>query len=516
MDDTYSIVSGIEDQENLYSSGGGKRKAARGKRITYVRDGKRITYTRPSRSRSASRSRSRSRSRGPCGTDDKIKPGTCGFPTMAQVDQYSDDGQNIRKTVNGVTRYLESDPMDGQYYWVKGTAGRQSQQLGEKLSTRSGGKMNVDIMTMFMWLQKQKAAREMGSAMASAVNLDDDGWNEYTKAFNNEYNPKSFATSQALGTCVHSTTFVGEKFQGTEQTKHTFVWKGDLKVQEDQAVLETCQNIMFFGVVEKSEDLFRYTSMPGDANLLGRDICNALYDTKKNLYQTLNANYNAIAAVLRKPQYMPTGSMSMIVLQKINDGGYPKMNVYKFARGGYGAKPRFFLVPKDATRENTKELVGDMYTIPDNIGGKDSQLHIVCGNALFMGNSSQGFLDWFFANETGKITAKTVSPGNCAGMAEAMARKYPNQTVTVMYAVIDEAGVDSAVTVFGESDLAATTAATSLFTEPPGPPGPVPDANTIMPPVATSVPSASTTVDEQPVDDDLFAQANADYRPLVN
>ncbi|MEX0595723.1 MAG: hypothetical protein WD512_04415 [Candidatus Paceibacterota bacterium] len=136
MDDTFSIVSGIEDPDNLYSKehkdnedkedndqtgGRRKRRTTAGKqRISYVRDGKRITYLRGSRSRSRSRSRSPTRSTGgTCRTKDQITPGTCGYPTMAQVDQYSDDGQDIKKTVNGVTRYLERDNEDGQYYWVK-------------------------------------------------------------------------------------------------------------------------------------------------------------------------------------------------------------------------------------------------------------------------------------------------------------------------------------------------------------------------------------------------------------
>lgn len=495
MDDTFSIVSGIEDQDNLYSkqhkdksdqTGGRRKKRTTGgkQRISYTRDGKRITYLRGPRSASRSRSRSRSRSASPsaggtCRTKDQVTPGTCGYPTMAQVDQYSDDGQDIKKTVNGVTRYLERDDEDGQYYWVKASGKRESLNLGSRLSARTGGSSGkgvTDLMTMYMWLRKQKAQRELAATPSIDVdNMDNNEWDAYSNAFNAEFNPSSFATSKALGTCVHTTTFLGDdKYDETKSKKNTFVWKGDVKVQEDEGVFEPCQNIMFFGVVEDTKDLFKYTALPGDVNALGRDICNALYTATKSIFGvSLSGNYNAINGVLSKPQYRPTRSVAIIVLQKILDGGKNKMNVYKFAKGmvPIGTKPRFFLVPKGATLSDSSELSLDYYTIPDTVGDFDSQLHVVCGNALFMGSTSEGFLDWLFSNNYNKLTAKTLSPGNCKQLAENLAQKNPGKTVTVMYAVIDEEGVDSATTV---------------FQTPPGPPpGPIPAANFGPPPVAT-------------------------------
>jgi hypothetical protein len=394
---------------------------------------------------------------------------------MAQVDQYSDDGQDIKKTVNGVTRYLERDDQDGQYYWVKASGKRESLNLGTRLSARTGGSSGkgvTDLMTMYMWLRKQKAQKELAATPSIDVdNMDNNEWDAYSNAFSAEFNPSSFATSKALNTCVHTTTFLGDdKYDETKSKKNTFVWKGDVKVQEDDGVFEPCQNVMFFGVVEDTKDLFKYTAMPGDVNALGRDICNALYTATKSIFGvSKSGNYNAINAVLSKPQYRPSRSVSLIVLQKVQDGGKSKMNVYKFVKGmvQIGIKPRFFLVPKSATLSDSTELTSDYYTMPDDIGDFNSQLHVVCGNALFMGSTSEGFLDWLFSNNYNKLTSKTLSPGNCKTLAEDLAQKNPGKTVTVMYAVIDEEGVDSATTV---------------FETPPGPPpGPIPDANIFAP-----------------------------------
>ncbi|MEX0598068.1 MAG: hypothetical protein WD512_16390, partial [Candidatus Paceibacterota bacterium] len=259
------------------------------------------------------------------------------------------------------------------------------------------------------------------------------------------------------GTCVHTTTFLGDdKYDETKSKKNTFVWKGDVKVQEDEGVFEPCQYIMFFGVVEDTKDLFKYTALPGDVNALGRDICNALYTATKSIFGTsLSGNYNAINQVLSKSQYRPNRSVSIIVLQKIEDAGKNKMNIYKFAKGvgSIGTKPRFFLVPKAATLSDSTELSLDYYTIPDTVGDSDSQLHVVCGNALFMNSTSGGLLDWLFNNNYNKLTAKSLSPGNCKQLAENTAQKYPGKTVTVMYAVIDEEGVDSATTAFETTEV---------------------------------------------------------------
>ena len=504
--DTYSIFSGVEDPENLYSNqSGGRAKET----ITYRRGGKKITYTRRKRkssrgsakkatkkrsrrgSRRGSRSRSRSRSRGGCKTSHKIAPGTCGFPTLAQVDQYSDDGEDIKKTVRGVTRYLEYDSTDGKYYWIKTNTGkkRKSYKLGSSLTSKGNDK--GDFMAMYMWLKKQRAERE-AAAIPPRGELTDGEWNAYKGSFDSEFKPKNFITSDAIGACVHSTSFQGENnFTEESYAKHTFVWKGDVKVQEDNEVHETCQNIMFFGVVDNQEDLWRYSSEPGYANLFGREICNALYNASGPTSSSSAANHAAIRAVLNKAEYNPTGNVSMIVLQKVaaSQNGYPKVTAYKLSKGPGAniAQPRFFTIPNGATKDKMVELSSSYVTLPDDDPSANIQLHIVLGNTTFMTNTQQGFLDWLFgADDTTSVTAKNVDPSTCEALAQAIARKNQGKTVTCMYAVLDEKGMTSALQVFQPPPPVG------LPTPPPGlptPAGPLPGTTSPV----VSAPSMPTT-----------------------
>ncbi|MEX0595724.1 MAG: hypothetical protein WD512_04420, partial [Candidatus Paceibacterota bacterium] len=101
--------------------------------------------------------------------------------------------------------------------------------LGTKLSARTGGssgKNTSDMMTMYMWLRRQKAQKELAATPTFDVdNMNNNEWDAYSNAFSAEFNPSSFATSKALGTCVHTTTFLGDdKYDETKIKKNTFVW----------------------------------------------------------------------------------------------------------------------------------------------------------------------------------------------------------------------------------------------------------------------------------------------------
>jgi hypothetical protein len=349
----------------------------------------------------------------------------------------------------------------------------------------SKGQQKGDFMAMYMWMKKQRAQRE-AAQMPARGELSDAEWNAYKGAFDTEFNPASFITSNAIGACVHSTSFQGEdNFTEQPYAKHTFVWKGDVKVQEDQEIQETCQNIMFFGVVDNQEDLWRYSSEPGYANLFGREVCNALYNASGPSSTSASANHAAVQAVLSKAEYNPTGAVSLVVLQKTtaSQNGYPKVTAYKFSKGPGAnmAQPRFFTIESGATRDKMTEVTSNHVTLPDD-NPANSQLHIVLGNSTFMTNTQQGFIDWLFgAGDTTSITATNVSPQTCQALAQSIARKNPAKTVTCLYAVLDEAGVNNAVNVFTPSATASAPASASTGAPAPPPPPPAPTAFTSAP-----------------------------------
>lgn len=170
MDDTFSIISGVEEHGTAFNQSelavfqeGGYRRRLRGESKSRSKSRNNKSRSNKSRSRSRnnkSRSRSQNRSKSRTCSSNRILAGTQGWPTpsVKNLSSFDEHGGEVTYTKMDCgrksTRSLRYDP-DGSFYWVAKSQGRRSRgyspfrdQTGRK--SKMGTK---DLLLAFLLLE---------------------------------------------------------------------------------------------------------------------------------------------------------------------------------------------------------------------------------------------------------------------------------------------------------------------------------------------------------------------------